>query len=235
MPHSMAVPTMMLQRAEGTRSVSFGRKTLMRNATTVMIAAKAASSPVTHGSPSVNEWKASGTPESRRAWCTPGSLKLVSCAKPMTSARPLQKPIMTGVGINTTSDPTRSRPRMISMMPMRMTATKTYSGPLPLTVSPSNTAMEPVAPQIMAGRPPRIAVTKAMTQAECKPIEGVMPAESANATASGTNASATVTPQRISSPMLPLMNLAITPPRASSFVLTGKSSEESVWDSADEL
>jgi len=40
-----------------------------------------------------------------------------------------------------------------------------------------------VAPQIMAGRPPKIAVNKAMIHAECKPMAGGSPADSAKATA----------------------------------------------------
>lgn len=60
------------------------------------------------------------------------------------------------------------------------------------------TAIAPVAPDIMAGRPPSREVMKPITNAAYKPVRGEKPASSAKAIASGTNANATVVPDRIS-------------------------------------
>ncbi len=60
------------------------------------------------------------------------------------------------------------------------------------------TAMAPVAPEIIAGRPPRIEVTKPITNAAYRPVSGEKPAIIAKAIASGTNAKATVSPDKIS-------------------------------------
>jgi hypothetical protein len=58
------------------------------------------------------------------------------------------------------------------------------------------TAIAPVAPEIIPGRPPKRAVIKPMKNAEYKPIRGETPATNAKAIASGTRASDTVTPER---------------------------------------
>ncbi len=60
------------------------------------------------------------------------------------------------------------------------------------------TATAPVAPDIIPGRPPKIAVTSAKIKAAYNPVSGENPGISAKAIASGTKASATVKPDKIS-------------------------------------
>jgi hypothetical protein len=60
----------------------------------------------------------------------------------------------------------------------------------------TTTAIAPVAPEIIPGRPPKTAVIKPIKNAEYKPIRGETPATNAKAIASGTRASDTVTPER---------------------------------------
>ena len=68
-----------------------------------------------------------------------------------------------------------------------------------VSIKPTKTtATAPVAPEIIPGLPPSIAVTNPMTKAAYSPVKGDRPASNAKATASGTSASATVSPERIS-------------------------------------
>ena len=60
------------------------------------------------------------------------------------------------------------------------------------------TAIAPVAPEIMPGRPPKTAVIKPTINAAYKPTSGSTPATKANAIASGTSARATVKPDKTS-------------------------------------
>lgn len=60
------------------------------------------------------------------------------------------------------------------------------------------TAMAPVAPEIIPGRPPKREVINPIMKAPYNPTKGSMPATKAKATASGTSASATVIPERTS-------------------------------------
>ena len=60
------------------------------------------------------------------------------------------------------------------------------------------TASAPVAPDIMPGLPPSMAVTNPTIKAAYKPDNGVTPATNAKAIASGTKAKATVKPDKIS-------------------------------------
>ena len=55
-----------------------------------------------------------------------------------------------------------------------------------------------MAPEIIPGLPPKIEVIKPTINAAYKPTKGSTPATKAKATASGTNANATVIPERIS-------------------------------------
>lgn len=58
--------------------------------------------------------------------------------------------------------------------------------------------MAPVAPEIIPGLPPKIAVTIPIMKAPYSPTSGSIPAIKAKATASGTSASATVKPDKMS-------------------------------------
>lgn len=59
-------------------------------------------------------------------------------------------------------------------------------------------ATAPVAPEIIPGLPPKMAVTSPTTNAAYNPTRGSKPAKNEKATASGTSATATVKPERIS-------------------------------------
>ena len=59
-------------------------------------------------------------------------------------------------------------------------------------------AIAPVAPDIIPGRPPKIAVTIQSTKAAYKPVSGENPGINAKAIASGTKANATVNPDNTS-------------------------------------
>ena len=61
------------------------------------------------------------------------------------------------------------------------------------------TASAPVAPEIIPGLPPIMAVIKQTMNAAYRPMMGVTPAIIAKATASGTSAKATVKPDNKSS------------------------------------
>ena len=69
----------------------------------------------------------------------------------------------------------------------------------PLISAIITTAVAPVAPEIIPGLPPKRAVTIPIIKAPYNPTIGDKPATKANATASGTNAIATVKPDKISS------------------------------------
>ncbi len=64
------------------------------------------------------------------------------------------------------------------------------------------TAMAPVAPEIIPGRPPKTEVIKPTINAAYKPTSGSTLATKAKATASGTSANATVKPDSTSFLML---------------------------------
>ena len=71
-----------------------------------------------------------------------------------------------------------------------------YSIPCIATKETTTTAIAPVAPEIIPGRPPQTADIKPIKNAEYKPISGETPATNAKAIASGTKANETVTPER---------------------------------------
>jgi transcription elongation factor len=65
-------------------------------------------------------------------------------------------------------------------------------------MKPSPQASAPVAPDIIPGLPPNTAVINPTINAAYKPDKGATPATNAKAIASGTKASATVNPDKIS-------------------------------------
>ena len=81
---------------------------------------------------------------------------------------------------------------------MRTTVANKYSTPCSATSATITTASAPVAPEIIPGRPPKTAVTKPTRKAAYNPTKGCTPATNANATASGTRAKATVSPDKSS-------------------------------------
>ena len=79
-------------------------------------------------------------------------------------------------------------------MPIKITVENKYCGPWSATKETITTANAPVAPEIMPGLPPTIAVIKPMIKAAYNPESGVTPATKAKAIASGTKARETVRP-----------------------------------------
>ena len=127
-----------------------------------------------------------------------GFLNWSNCAMKMMIARPLTNPKMAGWGTRRISFPSRSKPAAACSMPARMTVAKMYSIPCEAANETMTTATAPVAPEIIPGRPPSTAVTIPITKAAYSPVSGGSPARNAKATASGTSARATVSPERIS-------------------------------------
>mmetsp|Transcript_16448 Transcript_16448/g.41746 ORF Transcript_16448/g.41746 Transcript_16448/m.41746 type:complete len:203 (+) Transcript_16448:1050-1658(+) len=173
-----AVTVPMATSGAGTARVSFGRMVMMpmvRATRPAMVA--------------------SGAPESHTAW--PAALtvwKCSACADRMTMARPFTKPSMAGCGTRRMSLPRRSTPKTSCRPPAIAMQAKRYSGPWLATREPVTTAVAPAAPEIMPGLPPSSAVTAHMRIAPCRPTSGCTPATKVKASASGTRASATVTP-----------------------------------------
>ncbi len=89
-------------------------------------------------------------------------------------------------------------PARIWKTPIKTTAANKYSTPCCATRLTITTARAPVAPEIIPGRPPIKAVINPTIKAAYSPTNGWTPATNAKATASGTNAKATVSPERIS-------------------------------------
>ena len=94
--------------------------------------------------------------------------------------------------------PKRNTPANICNKPDNSTAANKYCTPCKATKPTITTAVAPVAPEIMPGLPPTTAVIKPIIKAAYKPIMGSSPATKAKATASGTNAKATVVPDSTS-------------------------------------
>ena len=155
----------------------------------------------------------SGAPLSHAVSPSTVVLNIPNWDKKITMARPLTKPIITGCGINLTNFPSRSSPAAICMPPTisrvmnSQCSPKLSTGvarPDPISFPfcmrcTMTTAMAPVAPDIIPGRPPAMEVTIPIIKAPYNPTKGSTPATKAKATASGTKARATVSPERISS------------------------------------
>ena len=94
--------------------------------------------------------------------------------------------------------PKRKTPANICKIPIKTTVANKYWAPWSNTKETITTANAPVAPEIMPGLPPKIAVINPTIKAAYKPDKGVTPATKANAIASGTSANATVRPESIS-------------------------------------
>ena len=129
------------------------------------------------------------------------------CPAKITKAMPFTKPKNTGCGTKRMNLPNLSTPNNICKNPAKITAANKYSvawasvAPCSRTKAikgATTTAIAPVAPEIIPGRPPAIEVTKPIVKAAYKPTSGLTPAIIAKATASGTSARATVKPDKIS-------------------------------------
>ena len=90
----------------------------------------------------------------------PGTLNCVSCARKITMAKPLTKPNITGCGTRRINLPHCITPAKICSSPIKTTVAKRYSTPCSATKATITTAKAPVAPEIIPGRPPKIAVIR---------------------------------------------------------------------------
>ena len=81
-------------------------------------------------------------------------------ARPITIARPLTNPSITGCGTMRINLPQRKKPAINCKTPIKTTVAKRYSTPCWLTSETITTASAPVAPEIIPGRPPIKAVIK---------------------------------------------------------------------------
>ncbi len=84
-------------------------------------------------------------------------------------ARAFTKPTITMRGMNRISFATPRAARMIWRMPARMTVAMKWSMPYSRAMGAITSATAPVAAEIMAGRPPTMAMVTAMTKLEKSP------------------------------------------------------------------
>ena len=113
-------------------------------------------------------------------------------------ASALTKPVMTERETNCISRSSRRKPAAIWITPIRIVAAKRYSTPCSRTSGVTTTATAAVAAEIMAGRPPRNAITIAMATDAYNPTRGSTPEMIEKPMASGMSASETTMPARIS-------------------------------------
>lgn len=146
-PKVIAVTTMMPTRAAGTALVSFGSTTMSA------IVGAVRPSIVSRSAPSIQ---------------APCCQNMPSCDTKMTIASPLTKPIITGAGIIRTNLPKPSAPAAICRLPARVKVANRFCSPVSADASPAarpnalssltrktmTTAMAPVAPELVPGRPP---------------------------------------------------------------------------------
>ena len=92
------------------------------------------------------------------------------------------------------SFPSFNTPARSWITPAKTTVAKIYSTPWLFANVAITTAIAPVAPDIIPGRPPKMEVIKQTINAAYNPVKGDKPAINAKATASGTKAKATVNP-----------------------------------------
>ena len=123
-----------------------------------------------------------------------------SCEVNTRMANALTNPTITERGTNRMSRATPNTPSRIWMTPPRMIAASRCPTPYAWDSGATTSATAPVAAEIMAGRPPTIAVVTAMVKDANSPTRGSTPAMIENAMASGIRASATTTAANTSVP-----------------------------------
>ena len=138
-----------------------------------------------------------------------------NCENKIRMARPFTKPIITGYGTRRINLPNFNTPTITCITPANTRVANRYCIPrssiprakpalLPIsTALATTTAIAPVAPEIMPGRPPIEEVIRPRKTADHKPTIGSTPAINEKAMASGTRASATVNPDKVSSFQFP--------------------------------
>mmetsp|Transcript_24964 Transcript_24964/g.59330 ORF Transcript_24964/g.59330 Transcript_24964/m.59330 type:complete len:233 (+) Transcript_24964:119-817(+) len=138
-------------------------------------------------------------------WCVSGFVNGCSCALPMTMARPLQKPSITGEGSRVMKRDSFVTDTTIIKSPASITEGKSSSTPGPLLPVPAGgmkvptmAAKAPVAPLTIPGRPPKALQMNPTIHAACSAMGGLMFAMKAKATDSGIWAKQIVTPSNTS-------------------------------------
>ena len=121
-----------------------------------------------------------------------------TCAKKINIASAFTKPVITDLETNFIKTPTFAIPAIIWKTPANIVAAKRYSKPCCLTKVTMTTAVAAVAADIIPGLPPVKAHNTAMEKDAYNPTFGSTPAIIENAIASGINAKATTSPDRIS-------------------------------------
>src|SRR5690625_2211286 len=112
----------------------------------------------------------------------------------MRIASALTNPTITCWGMNRMSRANPTRPSTTCNAPARITVAMRYSTPWLATSGAMTSATAPVAAEIIAGRPPTIAIVTAIVKEANSPSRGSTPAMMENAMASGMSASATTSP-----------------------------------------
>jgi hypothetical protein len=112
----------------------------------------------------------------------------------MRIASALTKPTITDRGMNRMSFATPASPSPTWMTPARITVATRYSSPCACTRGAVTSATDPVAAEIIAGRPPTNAIVTAIVNEANSPTRGSTPATIENAIASGISARATTRP-----------------------------------------
>ena len=127
-----------------------------------------------------------------------GNLNCSNCDRKITTAKPFTNPSITGCGTILINFPNFKNPAPSCSKPIKTTLANKYSTPWLATSETITTANAPVAPEIIPGLPPKTAVIIPTINAAYNPTNGATPATNAKAIASGTSASETVSPHKIS-------------------------------------
>mmetsp|Transcript_57270 Transcript_57270/g.174386 ORF Transcript_57270/g.174386 Transcript_57270/m.174386 type:complete len:206 (+) Transcript_57270:1180-1797(+) len=191
MPNSMTIAITMATSDEGIISRNNLSGIFGKNSITSMLVMQIMSIHI-NSKPDFHSWVAS-------------SVKGCNWAMPITMARPLQKPIITGAGNRVMKRARFARDTQSIRSPASMTDGNRSSTPWPLLPVPPGgmkvpmmAAKAPVAPLTMPGRPPKTLQMRPTIHAACNAMGGLMWAMKANATDSGICAKQIVMPRRTS-------------------------------------
>ena len=120
--------------------------------------------------------------------------KSLICDKPISTAMPLVKPIITATGINLINMPMRKKPIIHSITPDINVASSSPPTPYCSTMPYTITINAPAGPPICTREPLKSEIKKPAIMAVNKPASGFSPEAIANAIASGSATTATVSP-----------------------------------------
>ena len=120
--------------------------------------------------------------------------KSLICDKPISTAMPLVKPIITATGINLINTPMRKKPISHSITPDINVASSSPPTPYCATMPYTITINAPAGPPICTREPLNSEIRKPAIMAVNKPASGFKPLAIANAIASGSATTLTVKP-----------------------------------------